>query len=601
VAREGDVVNIRMGVALFFSLIWIAMLQPSLAEAASQGCLQYQVVAAHTNDAPSSWAIDLPGYDSRAAADGLVGRLAKKQFIATVVTDSDTAAYQVRMSRFSSRRDALDCRKLLLAATTIRAEHIRLVAPVQPVQNSQDQSPQLSDSEPDPLSAMQSEDAAGQNAPGMSLAEAIRFGLSHNVQYREQVSQLPVLDLDVEAASDPFAVRSTIASSSNQRVGSELGREYHINVNKKFALGTDVGVGLGTSRFGGQSLSEATFSINQPLLKGMGTLVNSIGIEEAEQNRLKQRNLIHAQQQQLILDIITAYERTVLQKQSMRIHEATIKHSKNMLDSANAKFKFGMVSRMDVFRAELQMLEAEEALASAQSAYAKSLDDLKLLLGASLSDDISLSDPIRYQPVTLEDDEALLKHALDSSQELANLKIEQEMRAKRIEVAKNNLLPQLDISFQVTKSGTAATFAKSTRLNDTRFGIGLSGSPQFSHGAEKARYRRELLAHDFALRKYQQAGQQIRSGVREKIRQIRQGEKRIQLRKRSMNAADKQKQYAQVRYQKGLVDNAAVVDAEKSLVSARIGYLQAVVDYNIAVNALYKETDQLQAHWQQQP
>ncbi len=589
--------NIRKGMMLFFVLVWAAA--PTLTAAAAQRCSQ------HTNAAVSSWSIDLLTYNNRAAADGLVGRLARKQFIATVVADSDTQAYRVRMSGFASKSDAQDCKKLLLTTTSIHDEHIRLVAPDQTSQNSRGQSASvsaLSGLQTDhPLHLVQFEDAAGQRAPGMSLAEAIRYGLSHNVQYREQVSQLPVLDLDVEAASDPFGVRSTIASSSNQRVGSELGREYRLSVNKKFGLGTDVGVGLGTSRFGGQSLSEASLTINQPLLKGRGTLVNSIGIEEAKQNRLKQRNLIHARQQQLILDIITAYERTVLQKQSMRIHETTIKHSKTMLDAANAKFKFGMVSRMDVFRAELQMLEAEEALASAQSAYAKSLDDLKLLLGASLDDDIHLSDPIRYQPVTIQSDEKLVRRALDSSQELANLKIEQEMRAKRIEVAKNNLLPQLDISFQVTKSGTAATFAKSTRLNDTRFGIGLSGSPQFSHGAEKARYRRELLAHDFALRKYQQTEQQIRSNVRERIRQIRQGEQRIQLRKRSMDAAEKQKQYAQVRYQKGLVDNAAVVDAEKSLVSARIGYLQAVVDYNIAVNALYKETDQLNAHWQQQP
>jgi len=225
---------------------------------------------------------------------------------------------------------------------------------------------------------------------------------------------------------------------------------------------------------------------------------------------------------------------------------------------------------------------------------------LKLLLGTSLTDEIRLSDSIRFQPVSMDDDAKLIERALGSRYELANLKIDQEMQTKKIEVAKNNLLPQLDVSFEVTKSGTAATFAKSTRLNDTRFGVGISGSPQFSHGAEKARYRRELLANDFAMRKYRQMKEKIRSDVREKIRQIRQGEKRITLRKRSMKAADKQKQYALVRYQKGLVDNAAVVEAEKDVVTARIGYLQAVVDYNIGVNALYKETGQLSAHWQAQ-
>jgi len=593
--------SIRLSKMVFVGLMWAMVAQPLISMAETNGCLHNPLLAQNSDASASSWAIDLPDYDSRDAADGLVSRLARKQFIATVITDGKAARYYVRMTGFSSRQDALDCQGLLQAETSIRDDHIRLIQPVKPIQSPDNQNDSLSDSTEleSPLMA-ESDDSVDQSIPGLTLRQAISLGLSHNVQYREQVSQLPILDLDVEAASDPFGVRSTIASSSNQRVGSELGREYHMNLNKKFSPGTNVGIGVGTSRFTGQSLSEATLTVSQPLLKGMGTLVNTIGIEEAEQNRLRQRNLIQDQQQQLILDIITAYYRTVLQKQSIHIHEATMKHSKNMLDSSNAKFKFGMVSRMDVFRAELQMLETEESLESAQSDYEKSLDELKLLLGTSLTDEIRLSDSIRFQPVSMDDDAKLIERALGSRYELANLKIDQEMQTKKIEVAKNNLLPQLDVSFEVTKSGTAATFAKSTRLNDTRFGVGISGSPQFSHGAEKARYRRELLANDFAMRKYRQMKEKIRSDVREKIRQIRQGEKRITLRKRSMKAADKQKQYALVRYQKGLVDNAAVVEAEKDVVTARIGYLQAVVDYNIGVNALYKETGQLSAHWQAQ-
>ena len=53
--------------------------------------------------------------------------------------------------------------------------------------------------------------------------------------------------------------------------------------------------------------------------------------------------------------------------------------------------------------------------------------------------------------------------------------------------------------------------------------------------------------------------------------------------------------------QKGLVDNAAVVDAEKSMVTAKIGYLQAIVDYNLAVNALYKEAGELSGQWVKKP
>ena len=493
--------------SVFISLVVAFSVLPLSGMAESQRCLHHPLVAPDSDVAASSWAIDLLSYDDSDQADALVGRLAKKQFIAAVTTEQEHGAlrYQVRMSGFSSHDDALNCQLLLQEKTSIRDQHIRLIPPIKPIQSTIGQHTPVQHAHETVSDAVpQQDDDSGQRVNGMSISQAIDFALKHNVQYREQVSQLPILDLDVAAASDPFSVKSNIASSSNQRVGSELGRDYHLNLSKKFSPGTNVGIGFGTSRFAGQSLSEASLSVTQPLLKGRGTLVNTIGIEEAAQNRLKQRNMIHSQQQRLILDVITAYYRTGLQQQSMRIHEATIKHSKSMLDSSSAKFKFGMVSRMDVFRAEIQMLESEESLASARSAYEKSMDDLKLLLGASLTDDISLSDPIRKQIGDIDEDATLVEQALHAKPELVNLKLEQDMLIKRIEVAKNNLLPQIDVSLQVTQSGSASTFSKSTHLNDTRMGVGISGSPDFSNGSAAAQNRRHLLAYDFAQQQYRQ-------------------------------------------------------------------------------------------------
>jgi len=498
-------------------------------------------------------------------------------------SDSDQSTKQLMAS---GGADTELCDPLLHSSSDYRDEQKPIIAPQQPAK-------------PRPIIPIQNSDAGiadgNGNRSAMSLQQVVEFGLRNNVQYREQLSRLPVLDLDVQAASDPFSVKSNISSSSSQRVGSELGQNYQVNLSKKFFPGTNIGLGFGTARFGGQSLSEATLSLRQPLLRGQGGLVNTIGIEEAEKNRLRQRNLIVHQQQQLILDIISAYYRSLLQQKSIRIHQATIEQSQNMLDASNAKFKFGMVSRMDVFRAELQLLEAQESFETAQGGHEKSLDELKLMIGAKLDDALLLSDSIRFQQVNLATEHILVEQALASRHELANLNIDRQMLVKKISVAKNNMLPQLDLTLQVSQSGTANSFAKSTRLKDTQVGFGISGSPDFSMAAEEAQYKRQLLAHDNAGRQYRQMQERIRSAVKERMRQVRQGEKRISLRQRKVEAAEKQKQYALVRYQKGLVDNSTLVDAEKGMVAAKIGYLQAIVDYNISLYALYKETSQLDA------
>ncbi len=554
----------------------------------------------------SDYSIELIPYKEKSMADGLVSRLAQKSFVAQV--DGISAAerpYMVRMTGFASEDDAEACRALLIDRTTISDSNIEVIKAQSAVAVADSPKTLPLPAEKVVADAVNADALSVLGRPpvvvakGMSLQQVIAYGLGHNVTYRQQVSRLPILDLDAQAALDPFSLKTQIASSSNQRVGSELGQTYQVSFNKKFSAGTNAGIGLGTSRFAGQSLSEMSFSISQPLLKGRGSLVNNIGIDMANQNRFKQRNMVRYQKQQLILDMISTYYRAVLQKQSIRIHQTTIEQSQEMLDSSNAKFKFGMVSRMDVFRAELQLLEAQESLESAQGAHERALDELQLLIGAKSKAGFALSDPILAEQASIADAESLIERALSSRHELANLKLDQEMLGKQTQVARNNLLPQLDVTFQVSQTGTDSTFSKSTRLRDTRFGVGLSGSPDFGLAAEQAQYKRQLLAHEHARMEYQQTEEKIRSDVKNSLRQIRQGKKRIALRKSRVEASEKQKQYALVRYQKGLVDNAAVVEAEKAMVTSKIGHLQAIVDYNLSVYALYHETNQLSDHWMQ--
>ena len=574
-----------MSLAGLFSLVGSMFMLPVFASAENYSRTHHPLPASDADSNTPGGEIGLLHYDSRIEAQGLLNRLGMKHFIADIVEKNIGGETHLKIINFAMLASASD-------QVVVETDIEFIAAPaVEKTSGADLAAPKIEKNTV--ADAFTTTKTAELTKHTMTLQQVVKFGLEHNVQYRQQLAQLPINDLDVQAAHDPFTLKTMLASSSNQRVGAEIGQDYQINFNKKFAPGTNVGLGFGTARFSGQSLSQATLSLRQPLLRGRGSLVNTMGIEDAEQHRLRQKNLIVHQKQQLILDIISAYYRSVLQQKSIQIHQTTIEQSQNMLDTSKAKFNFGMVSRMDVFRAELQLLEAQESYESAKSGHEKSLDELKLLIGAKLDDVFLLSDSIRFQAVHLAPEHKLIEQALASRPELANLKINQKLQAKRIIVAQNNMLPQLDLTLQVSQSNTANSFAKSTRLKDTRVGFGISGSPDFSMAAEEAQYRRQLLAFEHAHHQYQQAVEKIRSAVKQRVRQLKQGEKRISLRQRKVVAAEKQKQYALVRYQKGLVDNAVLVDAEKGMVTAKIGYLQAVVDYNISLYALYKETSQL--------
>jgi outer membrane protein TolC len=620
------------------SLASLLFIFPIIALADVTICQKSAVASADDSNQRQSnmWGVRLLSNASKSEADKLVSSLAEHGFKAesALLLTSAGKAYQVSMSGFASLADAGACLRLIIRTTAVRESDtmvfllqstetegpdrnakvainektVATEALKKPVAGNQSEGfsgpgkqnklmvpkPQAAEQ---PISAIVADDGdAIDHAPAkeLSLSQAIQFGLGHNIQYLEQVSQTPLMSLDIEAAADQFGIKSTVSTSSSQRVGSTLGQEYNMQVSKKFESGLNMGVGLGTARFGGESLTEARLSFSQPLLRGRGTLANTIGIEEAKLNRARHNSSVASGKQQLMLDVISSYFRAVLQKESIKIHEATIEQSSNMLQSSNAKFKFGMVSRMDVFRAEMQMLESKEALEIAQSAYQKTLDDLKMLIGMNLKEKISLVDPIQFHRVAISGEDELIRQALENRPELLHMEMEEEVIRKRVLVSRNNLKPQLDMTFQISQSGSGQTFSKSTKLKDTRLGIGISGSPDFSMASEQAQYRRQLLALEHARLKHHQLQEKIRSGIRQDVRLVAQGERNIGLREKKVEAAEKQKKYAVVRYQKGLVDNATVVEAEKSLVTARISYLQAIVDYKIALGSLYKNTGQLE-------
>lgn len=430
----------------------------------------------------------------------------------------------------------------------------------------------------------------------LSLKQSIQIALSHNKQYLNIQDQISVSKLDMDTARSEFRMKFTPSVSTDARLGTDIGQRYNFNVQRKFQTGSRLDINAGSTTFSGETLSEVNVQITQPLLKGMGKLVNTTRLAQAERTGEKRVSLKEIAKEELIFNIITAYYQIVKQGKLIEVHEKSLERAKKLLEAARAKLKVGMVSKMDVFRADIQVSQAEDSLEDAKSAYERAKDNFKILLGAPPALTLDIIPEIDYKEITFDFDESK-KTALGNRLELKELKKDIDFAWRNVEVARKSLLPPLNITLKYSQLGRGSSFNESIDLNETRFGVGLSATTDFTLTQERANHQKALIVVKNKQRDYEQAKDKIINEVKESVRFIKRGLKKIELRNKRIEDAENQLKFAMIRYKKGLIDNLTVIDAEKELVLTRTSQISAVVDYIVAVNRLYRATGDLRKEW----
>jgi len=240
-----------------------------------------------------------------------------------------------------------------------------------------------------------------------------------------------------------------------------------------------------------------------------------------------------------------------------------------------------MASKMDVFRAELQALSAENSLVDAQASLENAKRRFNLLLGVEMDAEFLFPSTLNYQPIALDKDR-FLQEALENRLELEDARERIEEAERQLTIAKQNLLPPLDVSLRYTIRGEGDAFDKSLEMDDEFWGVGINSSFSLDLAQERASYQQAQLNLNGAIRALKTTQDDIQSEVLQALISVRQAEAGISLQEQSMAQAEKQLELSALRYKKGLSDNLDVVDAEENFVKSKTSYYSAIVQHLIA-------------------
>jgi len=357
---------------------------------------------------------------------------------------------------------------------------------------------------------------------------------------------------------------------------------------------------------------QAVLAANIPLLRGAGHVAY-------ESRYQAERDLIYAVRtferfrQTFAVGIAGDYFDLQRLKQEIVNVIASLDQFTMMVDEATARWQIGLVLELDVQRAEQDRLDARNRRIIAEETYKTAVEEFKIRLGMALDAPIDiepLHDPAEEpagqaqpgQAVRLESainmprtsPEEAVRLAHKYRLDLLNVLDLIDDRRRGVDVARNNLLPSLDLQGSVTFD-TNADRLNMVDYHDDRatWRSALNLELPLDRKEERNELRSSLIRKARAERDYEEARDEVAVQVREAMRNVLQARESLEIQLLSRELAVRRRQGARLRFEQGFVGNRDIVEAENALLRARNALALAQVQYRLAVLEFLRDTGML--------
>jgi outer membrane protein len=264
--------------------------------------------------------------------------------------------------------------------------------------------------------------------------------------------------------------------------------------------------------------------------------------------------------------------------ETIRSAEAALDRAQQGLRAAEQRVVVGSATRSDSLRAQLEVMQARQAVLSARHQKQSAAYALGAMIGydgAVSADPNTATEPT---PIALADED-LIALAVGASPAVREAQASHGANEAAITVARSTYFPSLTVSGGYTWNNTDFTFDGGR----TSWNTGLSLSyPLFNRFTREDGYERARVNARTTQYALDDARRQARAGVRSAIDGLRLAEQQIAIAREAVAVAAEDLRVQQTRYELGastildqITSQASIVNAELNLIAARYDYLVA--------------------------
>jgi outer membrane protein TolC len=357
----------------------------------------------------------------------------------------------------------------------------------------------------------------------------------------------------------------------------------------------------GFSTFNPALNSNLSIRFSQPLLKNRGTYVNKLNLLSAKSRlRMSEYNL-RANLLNMVNAAENAYWDVVSARENLKVAEGGQQVAEEFLKLSQKQLELGALSPLDIFNPERQLATAKLATSQAQFALMQKEDALRKQVSADLDTKIRKLPIVLTESVDLPDSgpmdsDGAVDRALNLRPDLKSAVQNLDVDDLAIRSAKNNLLPNLQLTGSYQTQGRGGVFyqrnnvfagdgTSSTVLTSVPGGFGDSlsqmfgfGYPVYSFGLTLAlpikSHQASADMADALINKKRDAlnvrttQQQIRLDILNAVTNLEGSKEQLKLARVARDLAQKNYEAEKKKYELGTEQNQFVLQAQNDLVSA---------------------------------
>ncbi|MGQ9800266.1 MAG: TolC family protein [Candidatus Saccharicenans sp.] len=358
--------------------------------------------------------------------------------------------------------------------------------------------------------------------------------------------------------------------------------------------------------------STLRFDFTQPLLQNFGYKISRKEIIIA-------RNSLEVSQAQLektLMDMIYSVEQAYWALSyaidNLEVRRQSLKLAQELLEKNKRSVEIGTLAPIEVLSAQSEVATREADIIQAELAVKNAEDQLKTLMNMSQEEEKQYTaiipvDQPRFEQKAISLDEAL-SIALANRPDLRSSQIELRNQQFNLSVAKNQLLPQLNLNASYWSPGISGDRIlyqdnnpltgivvgtipgpRSDSVKDAlnfkykNWSIGLSLNIPLSNVVSRATYAQAKINLEQALLNMKRQEQQALLEIKTALRDVEANLKRVQAYRVARELQEQKLAAEEEKLKVGQSTNYTVLMYQRDLANARATELKSIIDYNISM------------------
>lgn len=434
------------------------------------------------------------------------------------------------------------------------------------------------------------------------LAACVDRALREGPSVVEAADDAQAARLGREEASVAYEIQATPRVSGGFQGDKRTDQQYEMVVSRRFLeTGTSVELSGGTRVFSSVPqvsipyFSETRVTLAQPLLNGRSQLSNRDRIADAERRIDAAENALARTREDLVLEVVRSFYQVVEAEELLAVGARSVDRVAGLAEMASGRLELGQVSKMDVYRASLNVARLRNAQLELESRRERALDTLKLLIGVDPEVEFQVNGGLQGPTLDGLDLAKAEEIALDLRPEIAEARSRVADAEREVLVARHRLWPELDLVGSYARQGLGDSFDDSTRFDREEWTVGFRSTSPLNRTAERVAIGVAEIELRGRERELRLARHQVRREVRDALRQLERVSASSALASEIAEQAERQVELARLRYERGVTDNFDLVQAELELAQARTGTVLAKIEQTLAAAVIRRATGTLVA------